>query len=303
MDNPIRLPCALCGQSGYNLRTRNVQELTMPTRQTTVAIVYDFDGTLAPGNMQEHQFIPDIGMEAAAFWEEVDTLSQRHQADGILMYMYMMLQKARGRVPVRQQDFREMGKGIRLFAGVAGWFGRIAQYGVSQGVNVEHYIVSSGNSEIIAGSEIAGNFKRIYASKFMFDESGVASWPALAINYTNKTQYLFRINKGAHDLSDDSKINAVVPKNERPIPFENMVYIGDGSTDVPCFRVVKDEGGLSIAVYSPNAPDAPADAAQFLRAGRVHHAVPADYTEGGKLDTVVKQKIAEVAARKTPPAR
>ena len=272
----------------------------MQRRQATMAIVYDFDGTLAPGNMQEHQFIPDIGMEPPEFWREVNQLSKRHQADGILMYMYLMLQKARAAgVPVRRGDFRKRGEGIRLFPGVTGWFDRISEYGRRTGVAVEHYLVSSGNAEIIEGSPIAGAFKAIYASKFMFDENGVANWPALAINYTNKTQYLFRINKGAHDLSDNTRINAVVPGHERPIPFENMVYIGDGSTDVPCFRVVTDQGGLSIAVFDPATPDASAKAEQFRRDGRVHQVVPANYTEGSELQTVVERRIAEVADRET----
>ena len=273
----------------------------MPRRRVAMAIVYDFDGTLAPGNMQEHQFIPDIGMEAPAFWDEVNELSRRHQADGILMYMFLMLQKARVTgAPVRREDFRKRGEGIKLFDGVTGWFDRTSEYGREKGVAVEHYLLSSGNAEIIEGSAIAGKFNAIYASKFMFDENGVANWPALAINYTNKTQYLFRINKGAHDLSDDSKINAVVPKSERPIPFENMVYVGDGATDVPCFRVVKDEGGLSIAVYSPDTPDSPEKAGQFLKDGRVHHVVSADYSKGGELEAVVKRRIAEVAAKEAP---
>ncbi len=270
----------------------------MPISRQTMAIVYDFDGTLAPGNMQEHQFIPDIGMEPAEFWREVNQLAQRHQADRILMYMYMMLQKARASgVPVRQQDFRKQGEGLKLFRGVAEWFGRISQHGQKHGVIIEHYLVSSGNAEIIEGSGIAGEFAAIYASKFMFDENGVASWPALAINYTNKTQYLFRINKGAHDLSDDTKINAVVPPHERPIPFENMVYIGDGSTDVPCFRVVKDQGGLSIAVFDPTTEDASAKAEQFRSDGRVHHVVPADYQEGSELEAAVRRRICEIAGR------
>ncbi len=272
----------------------------MHRRQATMAIVYDFDGTLAPGNMQEHQFIPDIGMEPPEFWQEVNQLSKCHQADDILMYMYLMLQKARAAgVPVRLGDFRKRGEGIKLFPGVTGWFGRISEYGRGAGLAVEHYLVSSGNAEIIEGSPIAGEFKAIYASKFMFDENGVASWPALAINYTNKTQYLFRINKCAHDLSDNTRINAVVPRNERPIPFENMVYIGDGPTDVPCFRVVKDQGGLSIAVFNPAKPDAPAKAEQFRRDGRVHQVAPANYTEGSVLQTVVERRIAEVADRET----
>ena len=262
-----------------------------------MAIVYDFDGTLAPGNMQEHAFIPDIGMKPDEFWDEVGQLMKDHQADGVLMYMHLMLKKAASAgVPVRRDDFRERARDIQLFEGVPEWFGRINAYGKGRGIRVRHYIVSSGNSEIIEGTPIASNFERIYASKFLFDPNGVPIWPALAVNFTNKTQYLFRINKGAHDLSDDRQINEFVDKGKRPIPFENMVYIGDGSTDVPCFRLVKEQGGLSIAVFKPNTRGAQESADSFRRDGRVHRVAPAVYTEGSELDATIKTRIDLIAA-------
>ena len=271
----------------------------MTSSHAPMAIIYDFDGTLAPGNAQDHQFIPNIGMQPAEFWAEVDELASQHQADGILMYMHLMLEKARAaQVPVREEDFRERGSGIKLFDGVPEWFDRINAYGQSAGVAVDHYVVSSGNGEIIEGTPIAPNFNKIYASRFLFDVNGAAIWPALAINFTNKTQYLFRINKGAHDLSDSRTINEYVPKSDRPVPFENMVYIGDGATDVPCFRLVKDQGGLSIAVFQPSDPNALRDAETFLRGDRVHNLVPADYTEGSELDRIVKRNIDYLAAKK-----
>ena len=263
-----------------------------------MAIVYDFDGTLAPGNAQEPQFIPDVGMKPKDFWAEVDRLSEIHQGDGVLMYMHLMLKKAgEAGIPVRLEDFREHGGAITLFDGVEGWFDRIAGYGKERGVRIEHYIVSSGNAEIIEGSSIASKFEKIYACRFMFDENGVAFWPAQAVNYTTKTQYLFRINKGAHDPSDDTKINEFVEMKDRPIPFENMVYVGDGSTDVPCFRLVEDLGGLSIAVFRPNTKGARDKAERFRKEGRVRAVVPANYAEGGELDRVVKANIDHVAAR------
>ena len=270
----------------------------MPRRLIQMAIVYDFDGTLAPGNVQERQFIPDVGMTPDEFWAEVDRLSEVHQADGILMYMYEMLKKAdEARVPVRREDFRVGSHDIELFEGVRDWFDRVNKYGRAEGVRLEHYIVSSGNAEIIEGTPIAPKFAKIYASRFLFDQNGVAVWPALAINYTTKTQYLFRINKGAHDLSDNTAINRYVEKKDRPVPFENMVYIGDGVTDVPCFRLVKDQGGLSIAVYRPNTRNAREKAETFVRDGRVRCAVPANYTEGGELDRLVHDYIKLIAAR------
>ena len=269
----------------------------MLARTVPLALIYDFDGTLAPGNMQERQFIPDIGMTAADFWREVDALAQEHHSDGILTYMFVMLEKAReaGR-PVRRDDLVAKSHEIEFFPGVEDWFARINGYGQQRGVRVEHYVISSGNSEIIEGTSIAQRFARIYASKFLYDEDGFAVWPAVAINFTTKTQYLFRINKGAHDWTDSSIINRFVPQDERPVPFQNMIYLGDGETDVPCFRLVKDLGGLSIAVYANGAHQ---QAEQYRREGRVNSVAPAVYVEGSDLDCAVKSYIDLVAARST----
>ena len=270
----------------------------MPTKYAPMAIIYDFDGTLAPGNLQEGRFIPDIGMKASDFWKEVNHIAKERQADQILMYMLLMLEKAReAKISVRPGDFKKRGAGIKFFNGVLEWFERINEYGKCNGVNIEHYIVSSGNAEIIEGTPIASKFKKIYASRFLFNENDVAYWPALAINFTTKTQFLFRINKGAHDLSDDREINQFVEMKDRPVPFENMLYIGDGATDVPCFRLVKDMGGLSIVVFKPNTKGARDKADRFIQDGRVHCAAPADYTEGKELDRIAKAQIELVAAR------
>ena len=270
----------------------------MAKKHIPMAIAYDFDGTLAPGSMQEHRFLPDIGMKARGFWKEVKRLTKEHQADEILVYMNLMLRKAAAvSVPVRREDFKKRGKAIELFEGVEGWFDRITEYGRKKGVRIEHYLVSSGNAEIVAGTPIASKFAQVYASKFIFDENGVATWPALAVNYTTKTQYLFRINKGAHDLSDNSKVNEFVEKRKRPVPFENMVFIGDGSTDVPSFRLVKDQGGLSIAVFKPHTKGARKIADKYKKDGRVHCVVPATYTEGSELDSVVKASVDSIASR------
>ena len=267
----------------------------MPGRTVPLALIYDFDGTLAPGNMQERQFIPDIGMTPADFWREVDAVAKEHHADGILTYMFVMLEKARAAgLPVRRDDLVARSREIEFFPGVEDWFARIDEYGKIKGVSIDHYVISSGNSEIIEGTPIADRFTRIYASKFLYDAKGFAVWPAVAINFTTKTQYLFRINKGAHDWEDNSVINRFVPPEERPVPFENMIYIGDGETDIPCFRLVKDLGGLSIAVYANGARD---QAEQYRSEGRVNCMAPAVYTENSELDCTVRTYINLVAAR------
>lgn len=270
----------------------------MSKKKPTMAIAYDFDGTLAPGNMQEHQFLPEIGMTPQAFWKEAHNMAKTHQADEVLVYMNLMLRKAMAaNVPVRRDDFKARGKTIQLFDGVTDWFPRMDAYAKNRGVDLKHYLVSSGNEEIFAGTAIAKRFEAVYASKYLFDANGVAQWPALAINYTTKTQFLFRINKGVKDISDNASVNKYVPKAERAVPFENMVFIGDGATDIPCFRLVKDQGGLSIAVYTPNKKGGKTKANGYLDDERVHAAVPATYTPDSELDKLIKAQIDLVASR------
>jgi len=274
-------------------------------RSILLAIVYDFDGTLAPGNMQERNFIPAIRMTSKEFWDQVRHESQKHQADNILIYMKLMLEKANsGRIPVSKTYFINYGRGLQFFEGVLpyevngqpekGWFDRINMYGRESHVKIEHYIVSSGIREMIQGTPISRKFKFIYASSFFYDHNSVATWPALAINYTTKTQFLFRINKSCHDVSDTKNINKYIPDSERKVPFSNMIYIGDGETDIPCFRLVNDRGGYSIAVYKPNTKGAKSKLNSLIKDGRVDFLVPADYRNNSKLDRIIKSIIDKV---------
>lgn len=269
----------------------------MPKKLIPMAIAYDFDGTLAPGNMQEYDFIPALNMVSAAFWSSVNSLAQQHEMDQILAYMHMMLEEARkAKVAVRKSDFKQFGANITLFPGVADWFKRINAYAKSKGVRLEHFIISSGIREMVEGTPIYKEFEKVYASGFMFDHNGVACWPALAVNYTTKTQYLFRINKGSLDVHDNSVINKFVPKDERPVPFEHMVFVGDGETDIPCMRLVKDQGGHSIAVFNPGKHGARKRAQKLIEEGRANVAAPADYQDGGAIDRAVRAVIDKVEA-------
>ena len=275
----------------------------MAKKLAPMAIAYDFDGTLCPGNMQEHQFIPKIGMKPKAFWDEVREFAKVHQADPVLAYMIMMLLRgAENMVPVKRSDFQALGHGLKLFEGVEDWFGRINAYGAERGVKIEHYIISSGNEEIIAGTAIADRFTQIFASKFLF-ERGLAKWPALAINYTTKTQYLFRINKGVRDITDNAAVNEVVDQEDRPVPFHNIVFVGGGATRNPAIRVVKEEGGLSVAVFAPHQKGARKAASKYLTDSRVHCIAPADYTDGSEIDGIIKANIDVIAARHVLQAR
>lgn len=253
------------------------------------AIAYDFDGTLAPGNMQERDFIPAISMNKKKFWNEVNVEQQKHEADNILIYMKLMLEHAKSsKVPVRKKDFEDFGKKINFFQGVLpdsqkkekGWFDRITKYAKQSGVALDHYIVSSGIREMISGTPIAKKFKAIFASSFCYDHHGVAEWPALAVNYTSKTQYLFRINKGCLSVCENTLINKFIPADERPVPFRHMIYIGDGETDIPCFRVVKAQGGYAIAVYRPHMKNAKKKSQKLITDGRVNFTAIADFKDG-----------------------
>ena len=257
-------------------------------KRPVAAIMYDFDKTLCRRDMQEYSFIPELGITAKAFWAEAAKLSAAGM-DKILAYMYLMLKKAReADKPIRRDNFVALGKNINFFPGVIEWFDRITAYGREQNMKVEHYIISSGLREIIEGSAICNRFSKIYACEFHYDANGVADWPQVSVNYTTKTQFLFRINKGVLDFSDDDALNRFVPEDERPIPFRNMIYIGDGMTDVPCMKLVKINGGHSLAVYGRGQRDKVED---LLRHRRVDFICPADYTAGKELDRFVKRII------------
>jgi hypothetical protein len=278
----------------------------MKKKSIPFVIAYDFDGTLAPGNMQERNFIPAIKMTKKAFWNEVGDLSKKHGADNILIYMMLMLRKAsQAQVPVHRNNFVSFGKDLEFFEGVLpavrgdktekGWFDRINSYGKHSGVAVQHFVVSSGIGEMVAGTPIAKKFKAVYASSFCYDHNDLAFWPAQVLNFTTKTQYLFRINKGCLDVHDKG-INTYIPDEDRPFPFSNMVYIGDGDTDIPCFRLVKDRGGNSIAVFPPRTKGARDKSTGLLKDGRINFVAPADYRDGGPVDKIIKALIDKVSS-------
>ena len=271
----------------------------MSFERPRVVFAYDFDGTLAPGNMQEHAFIPgELGMDHQDFWAETRALAEAQRGDPILAYMHLMLEKARaGGKDLSRESWRRRGADLPLFPGVEAWFDR--QNARAQGLELDlrHFIISSGNRELIEGSPIARHFERIYASAFMFDESGEAIGPALAVNYTAKTQYLFRINKWTLEEWDEVAINKVLAKEDRPVPFDRIAFFGDGITDIPTMRLVTDQGGAAVAVYNPASPRSVAAARQLRDDGRAHMAGPADYTEGSPLDALAQALLTEMAAR------
>ena len=266
-------------------------------KRPTVALIYDFDGTLSPGNMQEFGFIQAIGKTPEEFWRQSNSIPDGQEVNGILSYMKLMIDEARAKgISLTRDSFVSFGREIELYEGVKEWFALINEYGRRHGVIVEHYINSSGQTELIEGTPIAQEFKKIFACSFWYDDNGVAVWPAVAVDYTGKTQFLFKIAKGIMDISDDTKVNESQKEDDKPIPFSHMIYLGDGTTDVPCMKIVKMFGGNSIAVYSPENKHQRDTAAKLLRQDRVNFMCKADYRVGGEIYAVVTTIIDKIKA-------
>ena len=254
-----------------------------------LAICYDFDKTLSPDDMQAQGYIQSVGYDVADFWKETNRLAEENEMDQNLSYMLKMVKEAEGNIVFNRKTLEDYGSRVTLFPGVDDWFSRIREYGSSRGVIIEHYIISSGLREMIEGTAVAGEFEKIYASSFYYNERGIAVWPAQVINYTNKTQFLFRIEKGVLDVNDFA-VNESFPPEDIRVPFRNMVYIGDSDTDVPCMKLVNSNGGHSIGVYNAETKDK-TKVHKMMRDRRIKYFVPADYREGSELDVLVKAII------------
>lgn len=263
-----------------------------------VAICYDFDKTLSPKDMQEFGLIPKLKCKVGAFWKESNGIAKEKGMDKILSYMKVIIDKAQGlgdKVTIRREDFNELGKSIELFQGVDTWFERINAIAEELQINVEHYIISAGLKEIIEGTSIAKYFTQVYASEFYYNQYGVPCWPCQVVNYTSKTQYLFRISKDCLDLSDEDSINDYIPHKERRIPLKRFIYIGDSETDIPAMKIVKQGGGTSIGVYNPEKCNLDR-VKRLLKQERIDFLMPADYSEQSKIENIVKSVLEKVQA-------
>lgn len=258
-----------------------------------IALLYDFDKTLCTTDMEDYSFIPALGMTPPAFWKIANDFGRENHMDGLLAYMYTMIEECRRRdIRLDREFLIRCGRAVELFPGVREWFGRINAFGESLGVDIEHYVLSSGLTEIIEGTGIFHEFKKVYACEFLYNEAGLASWPKLDVNFTNKTQFIYRINKGVLDVSDDRRLNSSMPDDSRRVPFTNMIYVGDGLSDVPCMKMTRAYGGQAIAVYQDSNRQA---VEELLSRRRVDFIFPADYREGTGLDETVKNIIRKMA--------
>ena len=258
----------------------------METQAPIIAFLYDFDKTLCTTDMEDYAFIPSLGYTPAEFWGRANAFGWENRMDGLLAYMYTMIQEcAAQNIKLDRAFLNHCGESIQLFPGVREWFARINAFGESLGVQVEHYVISSGLREIIEGSGIAQEFREIYACEFYYNENGDACWPKLDVNFTNKTQFVYRINKGILDVSRDKELNDSMPDDSKRVPFTNMIYMGDGLSDVPCMKMMRAYGGQAIAVYQSTNRQG---VEKLLADGRVDFIFPADYREGMELDRTVR---------------
>ena len=258
----------------------------METQAPIIAFLYDFDKTLCTTDMEDYAFIPSLGYTPAEFWGRANAFGWENRMDGLLAYMYTMIQEcAAQNIKLDRAFLNHCGESIQLFPGVREWFARINAFGESLGVQVEHYVISSGLREIIEGSGIAQEFREIYACEFYYNENGDACWPKLDVNFTNKTQFVYRINKGILDVSRDRELNDSMPDDSKRVPFTHMIYMGDGLSDVPCMKMMRAYGGQAIAVYQASNRQG---VEKLLADGRVDFIFPADYREGMELDRTVR---------------
>jgi 2-hydroxy-3-keto-5-methylthiopentenyl-1-phosphate phosphatase len=269
------------------------------------ALIYDFDGTLAEGNCAEHGLLPTLGItNAKEFWDRVKKETKTRDADEILTYLGTLALQARvvkKREELTPDRLKCHGNTIPLFPGVLDWFDRINKYAKKLNVQLQHYIVSSGIEEMIRGTPIAKHFKYIFGCKYHYDmKTGYVKWPAVSINYTTKTQYIFRINKGVLNYYDDSKVNEYIEHNQRPMPFERMIYLGDGDTDIPCMRLVKDQGGCSVAVFDEKKwkqASSQNKIEKLIAEDRVNYVVPGNYAQESQLDVTVKGILRKISRK------
>lgn len=269
----------------------------MVKRTTKVALIYDFDGTLSTTDMQDYALIPELGMEPHDFWPVANKWSADNGADQVTGSMYYFVKTAREKgIKLTRQMFKNAGKNIVYFAGVEEWFNRISAYGKALNLKIEHYIISAGYEEILEGTKIYKYFNNVFGCSFAYGPDGTPVWPARVINYSTKTQYLSKINKGLGKL-EDRLVNEFMPDEKRPIPFRRMIYFGDGSTDIPSMKLTKERNGTAIAVYNPKDHSSVSKnkALKLLKDGRVNFALPADYREGKQIDKVIKTILDKIA--------
>lgn len=275
------------------------------TDMQVAALVYDFDGTLAKGNLPEHGLFPELGIntehERKTFWDENKRRAKQHKSDEVLSYMKAILERAEKRgVKLTREYLVQHGRKVPFFKGVEEWFERINGFAEVDGFRLQHYVISSGLLELIEGTAVYSRFEFVFASAYEYDESRCPVWPAVGVNYTTKTQFLFRINKGILNVHDNDEINKWQPKEERPVPFSRMIFIGDGDTDIPSMKMVRYQGGQAVAVFDPDEfknPRKQEAMRRLIAEDRVDYVAPADYSPGSQLEITVRGILGRIKTK------
>lgn len=269
--------------------------MTMAKKNTKIALIYDFDKTLSSADMQDFSLIPAFGVKPEKFWRIANNWSKEQEADQITGSMYYIMKTAQEKnIPLTREFLKTCGENIEYYQGVENWFERINEYGKELNLNIEHFLISSGYEEILAGSKIRKHFTDMFACSYAFNDEGLPVWPARVINYSIKVQFLTKINKGLRKI-DDIAVNEFMPVEKRPIPFDRMIYFGDGMTDIPSMKLIKERGGNAIAVYAPGKSKEKHKAIKLLKDDRVNFALKADYRENREIDKVVKTILDKIA--------
>tara|TARA_Y100000287_G_C14160547_1_gene324476 strand:- start:17 stop:847 length:831 start_codon:yes stop_codon:yes gene_type:complete len=267
-------------------------------KQNTIALVYDFDGTLTPKTMQEYTIIPRLKLNSEKFWSDILNEANSTEGEVMMIYMRQLITHAESlNLKITKDEFKLMASKIKYFKGVNNWFDNINNYikKSHHKINVAHYVISAGHHEILEATSIRDKLTNVFGSQYYFNSDGHATFPKNVVTDTAKTQFLFRINKGKEKISDS--INSHMPENHRPIPFENMIYIGDGLTDVPSMALIKKQNGHAVSVYPKGSKQQQKVSNDLLQAKRVDFIAEANYTKGSILYKRICLLIDMISAR------
>jgi phosphoserine phosphatase len=270
--------------------------------QERIAVIFDFDDTLGPDSTSG--YLKQAGVDdIASFWGEVGEM-MKQDWDPVPAYLHHMIQASKQGVssPLTQDALRKWGKELPFFDGVQGLFDHIRSVvrEANPRVSLEFYLISSGIGDVLRHTEIAHEFHDIWASEFHYDEQGIAVAPKRVVSFTDKTRYIFQIQKGIIGEASKGKpfdVNKKLNAQQIRVPMNQMIFVGDGYTDIPCFSMVKKEGGVSIAVYDKNHVEKWGNAYQFVADGRVSNLLSANYQEGSDLVNFLSMAVRSMAER------
>lgn len=269
----------------------------------TIAVVFDFDDTLAPDTTSG--YLRQAGIEdLPRFWKEEVGALYTHGWDPVPAYLYKMIEASRsGRIPpITRESLASWGQQAPLHRGVETLFDRLREAArrANPRLHIEFYVISSGLGDVLRATRIAQEFTEIWSSEFHYGADGAAVFPRRIVSFTDKTRYLFHVQKGLIGDEDRAKpfeVNRKVPRERQRVPFDHMIFVGDGYTDIPCFSLLKQHEGIPIAVYDPHHEERWGNAFRFVAEGRVSNLHSANYSEGSDLSNFLIMAVRSLAER------